>query len=98
MAPTRSNQKPQERAAHHRARIIELLEQVREKAERQAGDECDWGDVGELAEIATTLAELVPCDDCDGTGYASGRAPRREVCNEEHPSCETCGGSGHERA
>ena len=87
-------------AAHH-SRVHELLGRLRDVADEKDPESCTWGDVGYMAELAARLAELVPCEPCQGTGYATGRTPhhRRDRHDEAaHAPCSTCGGSGHERA
>ena len=89
-----------DRLAVHHARIHELLDAIRDLADAKDPEDCDWSDVGELAHVAVRLAELVPCAACNGTGYATGRCPRRwhdRDDPEAHRACPTCEGSGHER-
>ena len=91
---------PADRLAVHHARIHELLDRLRVIADDRDPESADWNDVGELANLAQRLAELVPCTDCNGTGYATGRCPdsRRDRDNAAaHAACSTCDGSGHER-
>lgn len=98
--PDRKRQDPAERLAAHHGRVLELLDRLRGVADAKDPESCTWGDVGDLANLAARLAELVPCGDCNGTGYATGRCPHHRRDRDDpaaHAACGTCGGSGHER-
>ncbi len=84
----------------HQSRIHELLDQLRDFTDSKVPQGCDWGDVGDLAHVVERLAELVPCQACNGTGAASGRTtPMRRVDEgAAEPACPSCDGEGHVRA
>lgn len=77
--------------------IENALDAIREYADTFNG-KTGWDASGSARHLLDTLATLIPCGDCDGTGAQGCTARSSSYAIQNAPTCSTCEGSGRENA